>query len=95
MPIKWSLGKAAQKEGKVELREFVELVAKQLVDHPESLEVTEVDAEHATTFQLKVAPEDRGRVIGRQGRTANAIRILLAAASTRTGGKRALLEIVD
>ncbi len=95
MPMKWPIGKGSRSDEGPDLRALVEVVARQLVDHPESLEVIAVDDEHSTTYKLKVAEEDRGRVIGKQGRTAKAIRTLLAAASTRAGGKKALLEIVD
>ncbi len=76
------------------LQEFVEFVAKSLVDHPEKVEVREIEGEKTTVIELKVAPEDLGKVIGRQGRTARAIRTLLAALA-RKQNKRAVLEILE
>ncbi|RUM58059.1 MAG: KH domain-containing protein [Persephonella sp.] len=76
------------------LQELVEFVAKSLVDHPERVEVREIEGEKTTVIELKVAPEDLGKVIGRQGRTARAIRTLLAAVA-RKQNKRAVLEILE
>ncbi|RUM60293.1 MAG: KH domain-containing protein [Persephonella sp.] len=76
------------------LQELVEFVAKSLVDHPEKVEVREIEGEKTTVIELKVAPEDLGKVIGRQGRTARAIRTLLAAVA-RKQNKRAVLEILE
>ncbi len=76
------------------LQELVEFVAKSLVDHPEKVEVKEIEGEKTTVIELKVAPEDLGKVIGRQGRTARAIRTLLAAVA-RKQNKRAVLEILE
>ncbi len=76
------------------LQELVEFVAKSLVDHPERVEVKEIEGEKTTVIELKVAPEDLGKVIGRQGRTARAIRTLLAAVA-RKQNKRAVLEILE
>jgi len=75
-------------------KDLVEFLAKSLSDHPEEVSVTEVETEGGTLIQLKVAQSDLGRVIGRQGRTAKAIRALLSACATRTQ-KRALLEILE
>jgi predicted RNA-binding protein YlqC (UPF0109 family) len=76
------------------LQELVEFVAKSLVDHPDRVEVREIEGEKTTVIELKVAPEDLGKVIGRQGRTARAIRTLLAAVA-RKQNKRAVLEILE
>ena len=76
------------------MRELVELVARALVDDPEGVEVREISGERETVIKLSVAPADLGKVIGRQGRTANSIRTILAAAGSRVR-KRVVLEIVD
>ena len=76
------------------MQELVEFVAKSLVDHPDKVEVKEIEGEKTTVIELKVAPEDLGKVIGRQGRTARAIRTLLAAVA-RKSNKRAVLEILE
>ena len=76
------------------MQELVEFIAKSLVDHPDKVEVREIEGEKTTVIELKVAPEDLGKVIGRQGRTARAIRTLLAAVA-RKQNKRAVLEILE
>jgi predicted RNA-binding protein YlqC (UPF0109 family) len=75
------------------VKTLVELLARSLVDHPEAVVVQEVDGPHATVVELRVSPEDLGKVIGRGGRVIKAIRILARAAATR-GGKRVTVEIV-
>ena len=75
------------------MKELVEFMAKRLVDHPDRVEVTEVNATRSVIFELRVAQEDMGRVIGKGGRVANAMRTLLRVAATKQG-KRAILEIV-
>jgi len=75
------------------MKELVEFMAKRLVDHPDQVEVTEVNATRSVIFELRVAQEDMGRVIGKGGRVANAMRTLLRVAATKQG-KRARLEIV-
>jgi len=75
------------------MKELVEFMAKRLVDHPDRVEVTEVNATRSVIFELRVAQEDMGRVIGKGGRVANAMRTLLRVAATKQG-KRAVLEIV-
>ncbi|MBI2083221.1 MAG: KH domain-containing protein [Deltaproteobacteria bacterium] len=77
-----------------ELKILVEMMAKALVDKPEVVEVAEVDGEQTTVFELKVAKEDLGKVIGREGRTARSMRTILAAASTKLK-KRSVLEILE
>lgn len=76
------------------LRDLVEFMAKSLVDHPDSVEVQEIDGEQTTVVELKVAKEDLGKVIGKQGRTARSMRTILNAASTKLQ-KRSVLEIVE
>ena len=76
------------------MRELVELVAKALVDDPDGVEVREVAGERETVLRLSVSPDDLGKVIGRQGRTAKSIRTILAAAGSRAR-KRVVLEIVE
>jgi len=76
------------------LREVVETIAKALVDSPDEVAVNEIDGESATVLELKVAPQDLGKVIGKQGRTARAIRTLLRAAGMKLK-KRFVLEILE
>lgn len=75
-------------------KELVEYIAKSLVDDPTQVEVHQIEGEKSTILELKVTPEDIGKVIGRHGRIAKAIRTVLSAASTRSG-KRVMLEILD
>jgi predicted RNA-binding protein YlqC (UPF0109 family) len=75
-------------------KDLVEYIVKSLVDDPASVELTVIEREKSTTLELKVAPSDIGKVIGRHGRIAKAIRTVLQAAGTR-GGKRTVLEILD
>jgi uncharacterized protein len=76
------------------MKELVEQIARALVDHPEQVHVNAVDGEQVTVLELKVAPEDLGKVIGRQGRTAKSIRTLLGAAGMKLR-KRFTLEILE
>lgn len=76
------------------LKELVEFMAKSLVDNPESVVVSEVEGEQTAVIELRVAKEDLGKVIGKQGRTARAMRTILGAASTKAR-KRCILEILD
>ena len=76
------------------MKVLVEMIAKALVDKPDEVEVTEVEGEQTTVIELKVAKEDRGKVIGKQGRTARALRTILSAASTKIR-KRSVLEILE
>lgn len=76
------------------LREFVLYLARALVEFPDQVLVEEIDEPEATVFELKVAESDLGRVIGRQGRTAKALRTLLSAASAKVK-RRAILEILE
>ncbi|MBQ5952249.1 MAG: KH domain-containing protein [Lachnospiraceae bacterium] len=65
------------------MKELIETIAKSLVDHPEEVEVLETVDEHEIRLELKVAPSDMGKVIGKQGRIAKAIRAVLKAASSK------------
>lgn len=76
------------------LKDLVEYIAKSLVDNPEEVVVAEVEGEQTSVLELKVAKEDLGKVIGKQGRTARAIRTILGAASTKAR-KRSVLEILE
>lgn len=76
------------------LKELVEFMAKSLVDFPEQVLVKEIVGEQTTVVELKVAKEDLGKVIGKQGRTARSMRTILTAASTKLR-KRSVLEIVE
>jgi len=73
---------------------LIEKIAKGLVDEPDEVNVQVVDEERETVYELAVAPDDLGRVIGRQGRTANAIRTL-AIAAAKKHGERIQVEILD
>lgn len=77
-----------------EMKKLIETVARALVDSPESVEVTEVEGEQTTVVELRVAKEDLGKVIGKQGKTARAMRTILSAASMKVR-KRATLEILE
>jgi predicted RNA-binding protein YlqC (UPF0109 family) len=76
------------------LKEVIETIAKALVDSPDEVAVREVDGDQTTVIELKVAPGDLGKVIGKQGRTARAMRTLLRAAGMKLK-KRFVLEIVE
>jgi hypothetical protein len=76
------------------MKELIEYIAKSLVDNPNEVEVAEVEGEKTTVIELKVAREDLGKVIGKQGRTARAMRTILNAAGTKMK-KRAVLEILE
>jgi predicted RNA-binding protein YlqC (UPF0109 family) len=76
------------------MKQLIEHIAKALVDNPEEVTVTELDGEHTSVIELRVAKEDLGKIIGKQGRTARAIRTILGAASTKLR-KRTVLEILE
>jgi len=78
----------------MELKELISAIASQLVDHPDRVVVNEVQGDNACVIELRVAKEDIGKIIGKEGRTANSIRTILVAASTKLG-KRAHLDILD
>lgn len=76
------------------MKELVESIAKALVDHPDDVQIKSVDGSQVIVLELRVHPEDLGKVIGRQGRTAKAIRTLLGAAGMKVR-KRYTLEILE
>ena len=76
------------------MKDLVQYLAQCLVSNPDAVEITESENDGATVLQLKVAKEDLGRIIGKQGRTAKSMRILLNAAASRDN-RRVLLEIVE
>ena len=76
------------------MKNLIEYIAKALVDHPDDVQVNEVEGEQTTGLELKVAQDDLGKVIGKQGRTARALRTILSAASTKAK-KRTVLEILE
>jgi len=76
------------------MKDLIEFIAKALVDHPDHVQVSEVEGERTSVIELTVAKDDLGKVIGKQGRTARAIRTILSAASTKIR-KRSVLEIIE
>lgn len=76
------------------MKNLVETMARALVDKPEEVSVAEVDGEKTTVFELRVSVNDLGKVIGKQGKTARAMRTILSAAGTKLG-KRCVLEILE
>lgn len=76
------------------MKDFVEFIVRHLVDKPEEVVVQETDADHTIVVELRVGKGDMGKVIGKHGQTARALRIIVAAASAKSG-KRAHLEIVE
>ncbi|MBW1645661.1 MAG: KH domain-containing protein [Deltaproteobacteria bacterium] len=76
------------------LKDLIEYLAKALVDNPEEVKVVEVEGDKTTVLELSVAKSDLGKVIGRQGKTARAMRTILGAASAKLG-KKTVLEIVE
>ena len=75
------------------MKALVEFLAKALVDNPDEVSVNEIEGEHTVILEIRVAPEDMGEVIGKQGRIAQAIRVLSRAAAAKTG-KRVTVEIL-
>jgi len=76
------------------MKELLQHMVRELVDHPDDVEIEEMTGDKVTTLELRVAPDDLGKVIGRRGRTAGAMRLILSAAATKQR-KRAVLEILD
>jgi uncharacterized protein len=76
------------------LKELIDFMARALVDNPDKVKVSEIEGEQTSVLELRVAKEDLGKVIGKQGRTARAMRTILSAASTKIR-KRAVLEIIE
>lgn len=77
-----------------QMRDLIAIIARALVDNPDAVVVTELEGEQTSVIELKVAKEDLGKVIGKQGRTARAMRTILSAASTKLR-KRSVLEILE
>lgn len=75
------------------MKELVETLAKALVDNPDQVTVTQIEGEKSVILELRVAPSDMGKVIGKQGRIARAIRTVVKAAAAREG-KRVVVEII-
>jgi predicted RNA-binding protein YlqC (UPF0109 family) len=78
----------------VDMKQLIEDIAKALVDRQEEVSVAEVEGERTTVYELRVATSDLGKVIGKQGKTARAMRTILGAAGTKLG-KRCVLEILE
>jgi predicted RNA-binding protein YlqC (UPF0109 family) len=76
------------------MKDLIKYIAQALVDYPEQVEVSEVQGEQTSVIELKVAKEDLGKIIGKQGRTARSIRTILSAASAKIK-KRSVLEIIE
>ncbi len=76
------------------MKHLIEVIVKSIVDFPENVEVTQIDGESTIVFELRVRKEDVGKVIGKKGRTINAIRTLVNATAAKTS-MRAMLEIVE
>jgi len=76
------------------MKELLEVIAKSLVDYPESVTVNEIEGEQSLILELKVAKEDMGKVIGKQGRIAKAIRTVIKAAAVKEN-KRVVVEILQ
>ena len=76
------------------MKELIMYIAQALVDHPDQVSVSEVEGNQTSVLELKVAKEDLGKVIGKQGRTARAMRTILSAASAKVK-KRTVLEIIE
>ena len=76
------------------MKDLIFYIAKALVDHPDQVSVEEIEGNQTSVLELKVAKEDLGKVIGKQGRTARAMRTILSAASAKIR-KRTVLEIIE
>lgn len=76
------------------MKDLIKYIAQALVDYPEQVEVSEVQGEQTSVIELKVAKDDLGKIIGKQGRTARSIRTILSAASAKLK-KRSVLEIIE
>jgi uncharacterized protein len=78
----------------MDTKELIEYIAKALVDHPDQVKVSEIEGEKTSVIELVVAKEDLGKVIGKQGRTAKSIRVILGAVSAKLK-KHSVLEIIE
>ena len=76
------------------MKVLVELIAKALVDNPDKVQVSQIDGEQSSIIELRVAPEDVGKIIGKQGRNVQAIRFILGAAGMKLK-KRYILEVIE
>ncbi len=76
------------------VKELLEHIIKSIVDNPEQVEIKEIPGERVVIYEVRVAPEDLGKIIGREGRTAKAIRTIVAAVSLKKG-KKAVIEILE
>jgi uncharacterized protein len=76
------------------MKELINYIAKNIVDDPASVNVSEVEGEHTTVLELRVASDDLGKVIGKQGRIVKAMRVILGAAAVKSK-KKAVLEIIE
>ncbi len=83
-----------EKVPEISMKELIETIAKALVDYPEDVEVKEVTGDQTAVIELKVAKDDLGKVIGKKGRTAQAMRVILGAASTKIR-KLTVLQIIE
>ena len=81
-------------EGEREMNDLIGRIAQQLVDSPDDVGVSKIEGHRTTVFELRVAKEDIGKIIGKHGRTAQAIRTILSAASTKIR-KRCILELIE
>ncbi len=89
-----SLNGAQTDNGNSSMKEIVEIMARALVDRPQAVSVSEINGAHSCIVELSVAKEDIGKIIGKQGRTADAIRTIVGAVSAKMN-KRSVLEIID
>ncbi len=76
------------------MKDLIKVIAKALVDHPDDVDIQEIEGEKTTVLELRVAKDDLGKVIGKQGKTARAMRTILNATATKLK-KRAVLEIIE
>ncbi|OPL15390.1 MAG: RNA-binding protein [delta proteobacterium MLS_D] len=76
------------------MKDLIKYIAQALVDHPDQVDVSEVVGEQTSVIELRVTKEDLGKVIGKQGKTAKAMRTILSAASSKLN-KRSVLEIIE
>ncbi len=77
------------------MKDFVKYIVEKLVDHPEDVQVSQIDSEKTVILELQVKEGDLGKVIGKKGRTAKALRTILTAVAAKQGQKRAILEIIE
>ena len=89
-----AFGYPVEEQRESSMKEMVRYIAEALADEPKNVEVVEIQGSHSTIVELKVSERDRGKIIGRQGRTADAMRTLLKAAGRKVG-KTYILEIID